>query len=118
MLQAASDVMLGWTTGPRFGRHLYWRQFRDMKGSFDVATATPRRLELYARLCGSTLARAHAKSGDAVAVAAYIGGGGRFTESIVGWARAYVALNAADHAVFVAAVEAGELGADRGVPPG
>ena len=66
-MQAASDIYLGWTKGVEAGRHLYWRQLRDMKGSALVEMMNPVMLGIYGGLCGWTLARAHARSGDAVA---------------------------------------------------
>ena len=76
MMQAASDIFLGWTKGVQDDRYLYWRQLRDMKAS---AWSRPWRrplLAFYARICGWTLARAHARSGDPVAIAAYLGNEG------------------------------------------
>ena len=73
MMQAASDIYLGWTKGVQADRYLYWRQLRDMKGSAVVESMTPSALAFYARQCGWTLARAHARSGDPVAIAAYLG---------------------------------------------
>jgi uncharacterized protein (DUF2252 family) len=70
MMQAASDIFLGWTKGLDVDRHFYWRQLRDMKGSVLVEVMTPLGLTFYARTCGWTLARAHARSGDPVAIAA------------------------------------------------
>ena len=79
MMQAASDIYLGWTKGVEDNRYLYWRQLRDMKGSVDVEAMKPFGLEFYARHCGWTLARAHARSGDPVAIAAYLGKSDRST---------------------------------------
>ena len=73
MMQAASDIYLGWTKGVEANRWLYWRQLRDMKGSADVESLKPFGLTFYARQCGWTLARAHARSGDPIAIAAYLG---------------------------------------------
>ena len=73
MMQAASDIYLGWTNGADRSRHFYWRQLRDMKGSVAVETMMPLALTFYARTCGWTLARAHARSGDPVAIAEYLG---------------------------------------------
>ena len=73
MMQAASDIYLGWTKGVQANRYLYWRQLRDMKGSVVVEAMVPMGLAFYARQCGWTLARAHARSGDPVAIAAYLG---------------------------------------------
>jgi Uncharacterized protein conserved in bacteria (DUF2252) len=84
MMQAASDVYLGWTKGPDEQHHFYWRQLRDMKGSADVESMTPPALIFYAWTCGWTLARAHARSGDPVAIAAYLGDNDVFDQSIAG----------------------------------
>ena len=73
MMQAASDIYLGWTKGQDVRRQFYWRQLRDMKGSALVEAMAPVALTFYARICGWTLARAHARSGDPVAIAAYLG---------------------------------------------
>ena len=67
MMQAASDIFLGWTKGVQDNRYLYWRQLRDMKGSAVIETMVPDALTFYARICGQTLARAHARSGDPIA---------------------------------------------------
>ena len=63
MMQAASDIFLGWTKGIQENRYFYWRQLRDMKGSSDIESMRPAALTFYARMCGWTLARAHARSG-------------------------------------------------------
>ena len=73
MMQAASDIYLGWTKGVDVRRHFYWRQLRDMKGSALPEAMPPVALTFYAGICGWTLARAHARSGDPVAIAAYLG---------------------------------------------
>ena len=114
LLQAASDIFLGWMTGPQ-GRAYYWRQLRDMKGSADVAGMTPDRLVQYARLCGTALARAHARSGDRIAVAAYLGGADTFERALADFALRYADRNAADHAALGAAVAAGVVTAAPGV---
>ena len=86
MMQAASDIFLGWTKGAEANRYLYWRQLRDMKGSAVVESMVPDGFALYARLCGHTLARAHARSGDAIALAAYLGKKDRFELAITDFA--------------------------------
>ena len=73
IMQAASDIYLGWTKGAQANRYLYWRQLRDMKGSAVVEAMAPITLSMYARFCGETLARAHARSGDPIVLAAYLG---------------------------------------------
>ena len=88
MMQAASDIYLGWTKGVQEDRHYYWRQLRDMKASALVDTMSATGLELYAGLCGWTLARAHARSGDAVAIADYLGADDAFDTSITDFSAA------------------------------
>lgn len=114
MMQAASDIFLGWSAGAD-GRHYYWRQLRDMKGSAEVATMSPGALRAYAGLCGWSLARAHARSGDGVAIAAYLGKGTVFDEAMVGFAEAYADQNEADHAAHAAAIAEGRLPSREGV---
>ncbi|MFE9884819.1 DUF2252 domain-containing protein [Streptomyces scopuliridis] len=117
LLQAASDVFLGWVTGPE-GRHFYWRQLRDMKGSLVVEDMSPPLLYDYARLCGAALARAHARSGDRIAIAHYLGGSDAFDRAMADFALRYADRNAADHATLAAAVAAGRLPEDRPGPVG
>ncbi|WP_041822032.1 DUF2252 domain-containing protein [Streptomyces davaonensis] len=108
LMQAAGDIFLGWMTGPQ-GRAYYWRQLRDMKGSAEVAAMGPRQLRRYAELCGTALARAHARSGDRIAVAAYLGGADTFDRAVTDFALAYADQTATDHAALCAAVAAGVL---------
>ncbi len=115
MLQAASDIFLGWTKGVQEGRYLYWRQLRDMKGSADVEAMRPPGLLLYARVCGWTLARAHARSGDPVAIAAYLGKSDKFDEAMVDFSRRYADQNERDYETFLAAIRSGRLAALEGV---
>ena len=115
LMQAASDIFLGWTKGVETNRHLYWRQLRDMKGSAVVETMRPPELEFYARLCGRTLARAHARSGDPVAIAAYLGKKTTFDESITDFAARYADQNERDYEAMLAAIGAGKLQAIEGV---
>ena len=114
MMQAASDVFLGWSSADD-GRHYYWRQLRDMKGSAEVAVMTPRELRAYAGLCGWSLARAHARSGEGVAVAAYLGKGTSFDDAIASFSSAYADQNDADFAAHRQAVADGRLAARTGV---
>ena len=114
MMQAASDIYLGWTRGPR-GRDFYWRQLRDMKGSAEIEAMRPLGLNAYARACGWTLARAHARSGDPVAIAAYLGDGDEFDRSITDFAIRYADQNEQDYEQFVAAIKSGKLTALEGV---
>ena len=107
IMQAASDIFLGWT---RLGeRDYYVRQLRDMKGSIAVEKLTPRELADYARTCGAALGRAHARSGDAVSIAGYLGGGDNFERAIARFAAAYADQTERDHALLIRAVTAGRL---------
>jgi uncharacterized protein (DUF2252 family) len=108
MMQAVSDVFLGWFSGGD-GRHYYWRQLRDMKGSALIETMTASALERYAAICAWTLARAHARSGDPVAIAAYLGSSDRFDRAIASFAERYADQNEHDYQSFVAAIRSGRL---------
>ncbi|MET7568908.1 DUF2252 domain-containing protein [Streptomyces sp. NPDC005492] len=114
LLQAASDIFLGWMSGPQ-GRAFYWRQLRDMKGSADVAGMSPAELLVYGRLCGTALARAHARSGDRIAIAAYLGGNDTFEHAVADFASAYATQTTTDHATLNAAVAAGVVTAAPGI---
>ena len=115
MMQAASDIYLGWTKGLDVRRHFYWRQLRDMKGSAVVEGMTPLGLKFYADICGWTLARAHARSGDPVAMAAYLGDSDEFDKAITDFCQRYADQNEQDYEQFVAAVRSGRLLAQEGV---
>ena len=115
MMQAASDIYLGWTKGLDVRRHFYWRQLRDMKGSALVESMTPLALTFYARICGWTLARAHARSGDPVAIAEYLGGSDAFDLSITVFSQRYADQNEKDYQQFVTAIRSGRLEALEGV---
>jgi uncharacterized protein (DUF2252 family) len=113
-LQAASDVMLGWTKG-RGGRHVYVRQLHDQKGSAVIEAMTPRDLQTWAVLCGWALARGHARSGDPASVAAYLGDDETVDHAIGDFAVAYADQTERDYAEFGAAIKAGRLEAQSGV---
>ncbi|HEU4896428.1 MAG TPA: DUF2252 domain-containing protein [Actinomycetota bacterium] len=115
MMQAASDIYLGWTKGADVTRHFYWRQLRDMKGSADVEAMIPVGLRFYASICGWTLARAHARSGDPVAIAEYLGEDDQFDQSITDFSRRYADQNERDYQGFADAVRSGRLQAVEGV---
>jgi uncharacterized protein (DUF2252 family) len=115
LMQAASDIYLGWTKGAQENRYLYWRQLRDMKGSAVIENMVPATLNFYAGLCGQTLARAHARSGDPVAIASYLGKKDRFDESITDFSERYADQNDRDYQAFVAAIGSGRLVALEGV---
>ena len=116
LMQAASDIFLGWC--PAVGidgrqRDFYVRQLWDWKRSAEVGRLTPRGLEIYARMCGWTLARAHARSGDRIAIAAYLGGGDSFERAIAGFSEAYADQSEHDHEALVAAIDAGRIEAEE-----
>ena len=115
MMQAASDIFLGWTKGEQENRYLYWRQLRDMKGSAEVESLTPAALGFYARQCAWTLARAHARSGDPIAINAYLGKGDAFDKAIVDFSGRYADQNERDYEAFTRAVRKGRLEAIEGV---
>jgi uncharacterized protein (DUF2252 family) len=115
MMQAASDIYLGWTKGVQADRHYYWRQLRDMKASALVDTMSAAALELYAGLCGWTLARAHARSGDPVAIAAYLGADDAFDRSITDFSQRYADQNDLDYQALVTAIRTGRVPAVEGV---
>ncbi len=111
LMQAASDIFLGWFRGTG-GRDFYWRQLKDMKGSANVESLSPDELVLYAGLCGWALARAHARSGDRVQIAGYLGKSERFDGAIADFAEAYADQTERDHASLCAAVKSGRVPAD------
>ncbi len=118
LMQAASDIFLGWIriTGlDGVTRDYYVRQFHDWKGSADVDSLLVPGAALYARLCGATLARAHARWGDRVAIGAYLGKGDAFDRAIADFSAAYADQNEQDYEAFVAAVKSGRLTAQMGV---
>jgi uncharacterized protein (DUF2252 family) len=115
MMQAASDIFLGWTKGLDTSRHFYWRQLRDMKGSALVELMAPVTLTYYAQMCGWTLARAHARSGDPVAMAEYLGRNDAFDRSITDFSERYADQNEQDYEQFVKAIRSGRLQAVEGV---
>ena len=115
MMQAASDIYLGWTKGLDVNRHFYWRQLRDMKGSAVIETLKPLGLKFYGRICGWTLARAHARSGDPVAIAEYLGSSDAFDKAITDFSERYADQNEQDYQDFVTAIRAGRLAVVEGV---
>jgi uncharacterized protein (DUF2252 family) len=118
LMQAASDIMLGWihTVGlDGVDRDFYIRQLWDGKGSADLETMNPTTLTWYANICGWTLAKAHARSGDAVAMAAYLGGSGAFERALSSFAEAYADQNELDYGALKEAAEAGRVTAETGL---
>ncbi|HVQ58525.1 MAG TPA: DUF2252 domain-containing protein, partial [Solirubrobacterales bacterium] len=114
LMQAASDIFLGWcpAVGLEGRRDFYVRQLWDWKRSAEVERLSPRGLEIYARVCGWTLARAHARSGDRVAIGEYLGGSDSFDQAIAAFSAAYADQNERDHAALQAAVAEGEIEAE------
>lgn len=108
MMQASSDVFLGWVTGPK-GRDYYVRQLRDMKWSPDITALGPKQLQGYGELCGHSLARAHARAGDAVALHAYLGRGDAMDRALYAFADRYAAQVELDYRAFTEAVHDGVL---------
>jgi uncharacterized protein (DUF2252 family) len=114
LMQAQSDIFLGWTrnTGPDgIDRDYYVRQLRDWKFSLPIEQMVPAGMTVYARLCGWTLARAHARSGDRIALAAYLGGSAKFDQAVADFAETYADQNERDYAALQAAVKNGKAGA-------
>ncbi|MGW4564422.1 DUF2252 domain-containing protein [Streptomyces sp. NPDC004561] len=112
LIQTGSDIFLGWTrvTGPDGrSRDFYVRQLRDWKGIARPETMDPALLDLFARLCGASLARAHARSGDPVAIAAYLGSGDRFDRALTRFAQAYADLGERDFEALGAAARSGRV---------
>jgi uncharacterized protein (DUF2252 family) len=114
-MQAASDIFLGWTHGLDENRHFYWRQLRDMKGAVDVERLVPAGLVTYARICGWALARAHARSGDPIAISAYVGRSDTFDRAITEFSARYADRNEQDYEAFCEAIDSGALEARQGV---
>ncbi len=107
LMQATADIFLGWTRGPA-GRDFYFRQLWDMKGSVDTTTLRPPGMGFYGGLCARSLARAHARSGDAIAIAAYLGTSDTFDGAIADFAEAYADQNELDYQAFTAAIAGGQ----------
>ena len=118
MMQAASDIFLGWQriTEPEFGQTDYYlRQLRDWKYSAPIEQMDPVTMGGYGELCGWTLARAHARTGDRFAIAAYLGGSAKFEEAVADFGASYADQTARDHAALADAVASGRTQATPGV---
>jgi len=118
LMQASSDIFLGWDRvegidGVR--RDFYIRQLRDWKGSADTDQMTPQSMAVYGRLCGWTLARAHARSGDRVAIAAYLGTGKSFDNAITSFSEAYADQNQRDFEALQKAAADGRIVVESGL---
>ncbi len=118
LMQAASDILLGWerATGiDRVERDFYVRQLKDWKGSAEIETMLPAAMEIYGRMCGWTLARAHARSGDRIAIASYLGKSDAFDRALVQFAEDYADQNERDYRALQEAVASGRLAAETGL---
>jgi uncharacterized protein (DUF2252 family) len=118
LMQAASDIFLGWIRVRDLDgreRDYYLRQLHDWKGAAEVETFRPKGAMLYARLCGATLARAHARWGDRIAIASYLGNGDTFDQAVADFASSYADQNERDYEAFAAAVGSGRLTAETGL---
>jgi uncharacterized protein (DUF2252 family) len=121
LMQASSDIFLGWqhtegdATLDEQPRDFYVRQLRDWKFSLDIETMVPAGMRIYGAICGWTLARAHARSGDRIAIAAYLGGSDVFDRAIAEFAAAYADQNERDYEALVKAVASGRITAERGL---
>jgi uncharacterized protein (DUF2252 family) len=112
LMQATSDIFLGWSE-EEGDRHYYWRQFHDMKGSFDLAGVSLGTVRRFAGLCGWTLARAHARSGDPSAIAGYVGRGDVLDRAMAEFAIRYAEQNLVDYAAFTEAIADGRVAAEE-----
>jgi Uncharacterized protein conserved in bacteria (DUF2252) len=119
LMQASSDIFLGWQRAQAWpdadARDFYVRQLRDWKFSLDIAAMPPASMRAYGQVCGWTLARAHARSGDRTAIAAYLGGSDVFDTAIARFAGAYADQNERDYQALSAAAAAGRITAERGL---
>jgi len=116
LMQASSDIFLGWLRAEGVDgeeRDFYVRQLWDWKASADLERISPKALGIYARLCAWTLARAHARTGDPVAIAEYLGSGEAFDKAVAAFAEAYADQNDRDYRAFVDAIDAGRIQADE-----
>jgi len=118
LMQASSDIFLGWDRVQGLDnerRDFYMRQLKDWKGSAEIATMEPEGMLAYARLCAATMARAHARSGDRIAIASYLGKGDTFDRAIGEFSVAYADQNERDHAALLQAVKDGRIVAQQGL---
>jgi uncharacterized protein (DUF2252 family) len=118
LMQAHGDILLGWTTATGVdgvARDYYLRQLHDWKGSFPIEEMGPPAMSAYGRMCAWTLARAHARSGDRVAIAAYMGSGDVFDRALAEFARAYADQAERDHEALLAAIKKGRIAAELGL---
>lgn len=112
LMQMATDIFLGWSHTPETGHDYYWRQLRDWKGAAEIESMRAADLKRYARLCGWTLARAHARSGDPIAIASYLGSSENFDHALTDFSERYADQNERDYQAFAREVRSGRLVAD------
>jgi len=118
LMQQASDIFLGWqrTAGiDGVERDFYVRQLRDWKGSFAIESLLPEGLRMYGQVCGWSLARAHARSGDRIAIASYLGSSDDFEQAVADFAESYADLNESDYQALTDAISAGTISAQTGL---
>jgi hypothetical protein len=119
LMQAVSDIFLGWQRAPLPGRgsagYYYFRQLRDWKYSADIEDMNAAAMTGYGRLCGWTLARAHARTGDRIAIAAYLGGSDKFDQAVADFAETYADQTERDYAALADAVASGRVQAQTGI---
>ena len=115
LMQAASDIFLGWTRAAQANQYFYWRQLRDMKASALVELMSPLAMTFYAKMCGWTLARAHARSGDPIAIAEYLGADDTIDNAIADFSTRYADQNQRDYNTFVKAIADGRIQAITGI---
>jgi uncharacterized protein (DUF2252 family) len=119
LMQATSDIFLGWIHVKEgidgVARDFYGRQLKDWKGSAEIELMVPSGMSAYGRVCGWTLARAHARSGDRIAIASYLGAGNAFDRAILDFSKAYADQNDADYAALSEAVKSGRIVAQTGL---
>jgi uncharacterized protein (DUF2252 family) len=115
LIQANSDIFLGWHESALTKTPYYWRQLKDMKGSFDLASLNANEMETYLRVCSICLARAHARTGNAAAIAGYIGKNDAFVDAVTDFAKAYADQTERDYAALKEAVKTGRIEAKMGI---
>jgi uncharacterized protein (DUF2252 family) len=111
LMQAASDIFLGWSHDAHTGTAFYFRQLRDMKGGVETRDLDAQRFAGYVQLCAATLARAHARGGDAATIAGYLGDDDAFDTAVTDWAEAYADVTERDHAALAQGIEDGTIDA-------
>ncbi len=115
LMQASSDIFLGWHESRAADRKYYWRQLKDMKGSLDVAGLDEQGFETYLRVCAICLARAHARTGDAAGISGYLGKGKTFPKALAEFAMTYADQTERDHQALVEAIASGRIQAESGI---